>query len=96
MKFDSGDAAEAKPTAIAGRIFTDRGTGVRIRCEDFMAIVSKSEDALVIVTTEGFFTKIYKYVTAYKGFVFFTESLNRLEFASNIEIIHAQSISTDI
>jgi hypothetical protein len=94
MKFDGCDATQ--PTAIGGRIFTDRGTGVRIKSEDFMRIVSKSEEPLVVETAEGFFTKIYKYATAYKGFVFFTESLNRLQFSAYTEIIQAQSISSDI
>ena len=86
----------ADATAIGGRIFTDRGTGVCVKLEDFLTIVSKSEAPLVIVTSEGYFTKIYKYVTAYKGFVFFTESLDKLEFGSNIEVIFAQSLATDI
>ncbi len=94
MQFDNCDTTQ--PAAIGGRIFTDRGTGVRIKSEDFMTIVSKSEEPLVVETAEGFFTKIYKYATAYKGFVFFTESLNRLHFTAHTEIIQAQSISSDI
>ncbi|AFZ23699.1 hypothetical protein Cylst_1412 [Cylindrospermum stagnale PCC 7417] len=90
-----GDAI-AQPTAIGGRIFTQRGTGVCVKLEDFLTILSKMEAPLVIVTSEGFFTKIYKYVTAYKGFVFFTESLDKLELGSNIEVIYAQSLGTDI
>lgn len=94
MKYNGCDATQ--PTAIGGRVFTDKGTGVRIKSEDFMTIVSKSEDPLVVETAEGFFTKIYKYATAYKGFVFFTESLNRLQFTAHTEIIQALSISSDI
>jgi hypothetical protein len=91
MSYYGADAA-----AIGGRIFTERGTGVCVKLEDFLTILSKSEQPLVIVTSEGFFTKIYKYVTAYKGFVFFTESLDKLELDSNIEVIYAQSLATDI
>lgn len=94
MKFDGCDATQT--TAIGARTFTDRGTGVRIKPDDFMVIISKSEEPLVVETAEGFFTKIYKYATAYKGFVFFTESLNRLQFNAHTEIIQAQSISSDI
>ncbi|MEB3219358.1 MAG: hypothetical protein VKN72_24420 [Nostocales cyanobacterium 94392] len=94
MKFDSCDAAQH--TGISGRIFTDRGTGVRVKPEDFMTIISRNKESLVVETAEGFFTKIYKYATAYKGFVFFTESLNRLQFTAHTEIIQAQSISSDI
>ncbi|MBF2064601.1 MAG: hypothetical protein IGS39_09310 [Calothrix sp. C42_A2020_038] len=87
---------DGRENGISGRIFSDRGTGVRVRCEDFLNILDKNPDPLVIVTAEGFFTKLYKYATAYKGFVFFTESLDKLEFNSNIEVINATSISTEI
>ncbi|MBS9385080.1 MAG: hypothetical protein HEQ24_12965 [Dolichospermum sp. BR01] len=95
MSYYSGDAA-AQPAAVGGSIFTHRGTGVCIKLDAFLNILAKGEEPLVIVTSEGYFTKIYKYVTAYKGFVFFTESLDKLEFGSNIEVIYAQSLGTDI
>ena len=91
-----GGDGKAQIANISGEIFTDRGTGVRVKLEDFLTILSRNQDPLVIVTSEGLFTKIYKYITAYKGFVFFTESLDRLDFSSNIEIIYAQSLSSDI
>ena len=95
MSYYSGDAT-AQPATIGGKIFTHRGTGICVKLEVFLTIISKNEEALVIVTSEGFFTKIYKYVTAYKGFVFFTESLDKLEFGNNIEVIYAQNLGTDI
>jgi hypothetical protein len=84
------------PSTIVAKIFSDRGTGVRVKEDDFIAIVAKNKDPLVIISSEGLFTKIYKYATAYKGFVFFTESLDKLDFGNNTEIIYAQSISSDI
>ena len=95
MSYYSGDAA-AKPAAIGGSIFTYRSTGVCVKLDAFLDVLSQGEAPLVIVTSEGYFTKIYKYVTAYKGFVFFTESLDKLEFAHNIEVIYAQSLSANI
>ncbi len=95
MKLD-GDGNNAQLPSFGGQIFTDRGTGVHVKCEDFINIISKSETPLVIMTAEGFFTKIYKYATAYKGFVFFTESLDKLNFSKEIELIHALSLSTSI
>ena len=95
MKLDS-DGKTAQPPSFGGQIFTDRGTGVHVKCEDFITILSKSEDPLVIMTAEGLFTKIYKYATAYKGFVFFTESLDKLHFGKEIELIQALSLSTSI
>ncbi|MDB9475789.1 hypothetical protein [Dolichospermum circinale] len=95
MSYDGGDAA-AQPAAIGGSIFTYRGTGICIKLDTFLNILAKGEEPLVIVTSTGYFTKIYKYVTAYKGFVFFTESLDKLEFGSNIEVIYAHNLSTSI
>ncbi|MEM7579306.1 MAG: hypothetical protein ACFB02_06925 [Mastigocoleus sp.] len=92
----NGDDTISQPDAISAQVFTDNGTGVRVKCDDFMSILSRSEDPLVVFTAEGLFTKIYKYVTAYKGFIFFTESLDKLHFDSKIEIIHALSLSTKI
>ncbi len=96
MKLDGREPSSSQSNGIFGKVFTERGTGVRVRCEDFVNILSKNPEPLVIVTAEGFFTKLYKYVTAYKGFVFFTESLDRLDFDSTVEVIYAQSISTEI
>ena len=95
MSYYSGDAA-TQPPAIGGSIFTHQGTGVCVKLDAFLDILAKGEEPLVIVTSEGYFTKIYKYVTAYKGFVFFTESLDKLDFGSNIEVIYAQSLGTNI
>ncbi|WP_414529912.1 hypothetical protein [Nodularia chucula] len=94
MSYYRGDAAQL--STVGGKMFTERGTGVFVKLEDFLSILAKIEQPLVIITSEGYFTKIYKYVTAYKGFVFFAESLDKLEFGSNIEVIYAQSLCTDI
>jgi hypothetical protein len=96
MKFSGNGSGQSQSDVAFGTIFTDRGTGVRLKCEDFLNIIAKNPEPLVIVTVEGFFTKIYKYATAYKGFIFFTESLDRFEFDSNVEVIQAQSISAEI
>ena len=95
MSYYSGDAA-AQPAAIGGSIFTYRGTGICVKLDTFLNILAKGEEPLVIVTSKCCFTKIYKYVTAYKGFVFFTESLDKLDLGSNIEVIYAQSLNTSI
>ena len=65
MSYYSGDAA-----AIGGSIFTHRGTGVCVKLDAFLNILTKGEEPLVIVTSEGYFPKIWKYVTDYQGFVF--------------------------
>ena len=94
MSYYSGDVAHG--SAMGSTMFTERGTGVCVKSEVFLSILAKVEQPLVIFTSEGYFTKVYKYLTAYKGFVFFTESLDKLEFAEDAEVIYAQSLSADI
>ena len=57
MSYYSGDAA-AQPAAIGGSIFTHRGTGVCVKLDAFLNILTKGEEPLVIVTSEGYFPKI--------------------------------------
>ncbi|AKG22264.1 hypothetical protein [Calothrix sp. 336/3] len=95
MKLNGSDATN-QPAAIDSKISPHRGSGILVTCEDFLQILNKTTEPLVIFTSEGFFTKIYKYITAYKGFIFFTETLSKLDLGSHVEVIHALSLSTDI
>ena len=68
------------------------GAIVRIESKDFQSILTKSEKPLVIISECSFFGKNYKYLTGYKGFVFFTKSRTPLDFGSNVELMTARSI----
>ncbi|MBI5022526.1 MAG: hypothetical protein HZB59_13915 [Ignavibacteriales bacterium] len=77
--------AEAEAIKASGAI-------VRIAEKDFQSIVTKSEKPLVLVSEFTFFGKHYKYLTGYKGFVFYTKSRTPLDFGSNVELMTAKSI----
>jgi len=68
------------------------GAIVRIESKDFQSIVTKSEKPLVIISEFTFFGKYYRYLTGYKGFVFYTKSRIPLDFGSNVELMTARSI----
>jgi hypothetical protein len=68
------------------------GAIVRIESNDFQSILTKSEKPLVIVSEFKFFGTHYKYLTGYKGFVFYTKTRTPLDFGSNVELMTAKSI----
>ncbi|MBI5476505.1 MAG: hypothetical protein HY964_07180 [Ignavibacteriales bacterium] len=68
------------------------GAIVRIESNDFQSIVAKNEKPLVIVSEFKFFGTYYKYLTGYKGFVFYTKTRTPLDFGSNVELMTAKSV----
>ena len=68
------------------------GAIVRIESKDFQSIVIKSEKPLVIVSEFTFFGTYYRYLTGYKGFIFYTKARTPLDFSSNVELMTARSI----
>ena len=79
-------AAIAEATKASGAI-------VRIDSRDFQSLLFKREDPLVVIATTKIFRKTkYKYLTAYKGLIFFTESAQPLQFGSKVEVVSAKKI----
>jgi len=68
------------------------GAIVRLESKDFQSILTKSEKPLVIVSELKFFGTYYRYLTGYKGFVFFAKTKIPLDFGSNVELMTAKSI----
>ena len=81
----NGAAAAANAVKASGAI-------VRIESKDFQSILTKSDKPLVIVSEFNFFGKYYRYLTGYKGFIFYTKSRTPLDFGSNVEVMTAKSI----
>lgn len=79
-------AAIAEATKASGAI-------VRVGPRDFQSLLFKIEDPLIVIATAKIFAKIkYKYLMAYKGLVFFTESSEPLQFGSKVEVVSAKKI----
>ena len=68
------------------------GAIVRVESKDFQSIVTKSEKPLVIVSEFNFFGTYYRYLTGYKGFIFYTKTRTPFDFNSNVEMMTARSI----
>ena len=67
------------------------GSIIVVEPKDFIRIVEKKTDALVVHTPGGILSK-NKYITSYKGLIFFTKTKEELELPANIELMHAKKM----
>ena len=84
-------AAGAAAAAIANAIKAS-GAIVQVDTNDFTMILSKADKPIVIIAESHFLKTSYKYLTSYKGFVFFTKTSNPLSLPGDTELIAAKSI----
>jgi len=83
-------AAAAQAQAEARSIF---GALVKVSPENFLNVLSRSEAPLVAVAGPRFLDSGLKYVTAYKGLVFFTKSPAPLPLPPGAEVVAADKIT---
>lgn len=84
----SGAAAGA---VIATNAISAIGSIVIVEPNEFISILEKSEKPIAVHSPSSFMTK-HKYITSYKGLVFFTKSSTELIIPSFVEIIKAKKI----
>lgn len=86
-------AAAAAAAAIAQAI---KASGVLVRLDpaEFLKILSRVPDPLVVAATGGLFTKNYQYLMGYKGLAFYTKSAEPLQLPAGAELIAARGIWT--
>ena len=82
----AGGAAAAAAAAIAQAIKAS-GAIVKVKPEEFLKIVSRTENPLVVTAEGGLFGVNYQYLTSYKGLAFFTKSPDPLNLPSDVEVI---------
>jgi hypothetical protein len=68
------------------------GTIVRVGPEDFLRVVRKQKEPLVVHAMGGFFGNRHLYLSSYKGLAFFTKSREPLMLPSGSEVVQAQKI----
>ena len=64
---------------------------VCIEPRNFLAILEKSQELLVVHSPAGFFSK-HKYLTSYKGLAFFTKSPQIIDLPIDTELVTAKKI----
>ena len=68
------------------------GSIVTVEPEQFLDIIAKTENPLIVHSPSGLLTK-NKYITSYKGLVFFTKTKDELLIPASAEIVNAKKIS---
>lgn len=84
--------AAAAAAAIAQAIKAS-GAIVRMDPNDFVQIVHRAEEPVVVMATSKIFGKTsYKYLTSYKGLAFYTKSSSQLPLGVRTELVYAKQI----
>ncbi len=91
MAYAAGSGAAAAYAAIAQAIKAS-GAVVNMTPEDFITILSKSKDPLVVTAKGGMVKPNYQYLTSYKGLMFYTKSSQPLMLPGSAEVITSKQI----
>jgi hypothetical protein len=88
---DGGAAAAAGAEAVAQAI---KASGVVVRLEpaEFLNVLAKQQEPLVVCAAGGFLSTSYQYLFGYKGLAFYTKSPEPLPLPSGAELVTAKSI----
>jgi hypothetical protein len=84
--------AAAHAAAVANAIKAS-GVVVRVDAGDFLAVLKRVDEPLVVVSYGGVFRKYHKYLTSYKGLAFFMKSTSPIVLPPRTEVISAGAIS---
>jgi hypothetical protein len=84
----------AGAAAAAAIIQAVKASGVIVRVEpaEFLKILGRVPEPLIVAATGGFFNKRYRYLTSYKGLGFYSDSAEPLKLPATAELIAAKSI----
>jgi hypothetical protein len=71
-----------------------RASGVIVRVEptEWLKILNRQDEPLVVQARGGLFRPSWRYLTSYKGLAFFTKSAEQLVLPGRAQIVSAASI----
>jgi hypothetical protein len=85
-------AAGATAAAIANAIKAS-GVLVLLSPEEFVKILARAREPVVVVAEGGLFSRKFHYLMSYKGLAFFAKSNDPLQLPGGVEVVQARSIS---
>jgi len=88
----AGDAGGAAVAAAIANAIKASGAIVKVEPEDFLRILGRMEEPLVVRARNAFLGATFKYLTSYKGLAFFTKSPEELHLPGKAEVILAKKI----
>jgi hypothetical protein len=84
-------AGGAAAAAIAQAIKAS-GVVVRLEPHEFLRVLNRAPDPLVVMAACGLFVKRYQYLLSYKGLGCYTSSREQLSLPAATEVVAAQRI----
>ena len=83
--------AAAAHQAIAHAIKASGGI-IKMDPNEFMKILNKQDEPIVVTAKGGFLNRKFRYLTSYRGLFFFTQTSEQLSLPSKAELIAADKI----
>jgi hypothetical protein len=68
------------------------GAIVRMKPEEFMTLLDRTEEPLVVMATGGVINKNFQYLMGFKGLAFYTKSSEKLPLPPKADLIVADNI----
>jgi hypothetical protein len=91
MGYAGGAAGGAAAAAAIANAIKASGAIIRVEPGDFISIITREKNPLVVMTEKSFWSG-YKYLSSYKGLIFYTKSNDKLNLPGDVELIAAQKI----
>ena len=85
-------SAHAAYAAMANAIKAS-GVVVRMDAGEWLGLLKRIDEPLVVVGRGGVFRKHYQYLTSHRGLAFFTTSPEPIVLPGRIDVVAARSIS---
>ena len=89
MGAEAGAAAAAAAITEATKA---SGGIVKLEPVEFLKVLSRAAEPLVVTAHGGIFRDDYQYLVSYKGLAFFTKSAEVLELPAGVETVMAEKI----
>jgi hypothetical protein len=85
-------AGGAAGAAVIAQAIKASGAIVKVEPLDFIALLERAENPLLVYCERRFFSTSYQYLMGYKGLVFYAKSRTPLDLPRNIEVVTAKKI----
>lgn len=88
----TGAEGAAAAAAAMMQVIKASGSIVRVEPDQFLKIVGRQEEPLVIRARGGLFEAKWQYLTSFRGFVFFAKSPEPLPLPGRTELLDAKKV----
>jgi hypothetical protein len=91
MSYAGGSGAAAAHAALVQAVKAS-GAIIKVEPDAFSTMLNKIEQPLVVMSIGGIIKKDFRYLTSYKGLIFYTKSPTEILLPGRTELIAAKQI----